>query len=228
MCVVLSSVESKQDETYTTSIFRQVLSEIYQRLATVQVAYPTPIRISLSRCLELISDYLESRSRGDRLLALTAALFSVIGQRFQLYSVVRRANITAADQSTGLLADFECVDEEGTVVIVVEVKDRVLTISQIRGKIPNIRERQVAEIFFIAQQGTPIEEATEIDGLIAHEFISGHNIYITDLTTLASSSLALLGEDSRREFLTAIGFQLDQYGSAIQHRQAWAQLLQAV
>ena len=38
-------------------------------------------------------------------------------------------------------------------MLVVEVKDRVLTVSQMMGKVANMREKQVSEIFFVAQQG---------------------------------------------------------------------------
>jgi len=227
LCRVLSSIQRRQDEDFTRSVLKQVLTEIYRRLAQVRVVYPTPMRISLDRCMQLIQDYLVGLSGGDRLLALTSALFVIIGKRFQLYSEVRRATITAADQATGMLADLECVLEDGNVVLAVEVKDRILTVSQMRGKVPGIREKQVLEIFFVAQQGIAEKEAKDIQDLINHEFVGGHNIYVVDLITLGRAVFSLLGEQGRRDFLREVGGQLDQYGSDIQHRRAWASLLAA-
>jgi hypothetical protein len=120
---------------------------------------------------------------------------------------------------------LECVSKQGTIVLAVEVKDRELTVSQIRNKIPGIREKQVSEIFFIAQQGIASADKQEISGVIEHEFVSGHNVYVTDLISLARVVLALLGEQGRRAFLAEVGNQLDKYRSDINHRRAWANLL---
>lgn len=228
LCAVLSAVEGKADVEFTRRVLRQVLTEVYRRLTEVRVIYPAPKRISLDQSLSLIEGFLTDLSGGDRLLALTSALFAVIGRRFRLYSDVTRASITSADAATGMLADLECVSKKGEVVLAVEVKDRQLTINQLRGKIRNIREKQVSEIFFVAQQGIAVEDKEEVQSLIAREFVSGHNLYVTELASLARVALALLGEEGRRDFLREVGTQLDTYNSDIRHRRAWADLLSTV
>lgn len=228
LCHVLSAVEQSQDVSFTSSVLKQVLTEVYRRLSEVRVVYPTPMRISLERCIQLLQNYLGQLSGGDRLLAASSALFIVIGRRFQLYSEVRRATITTADQATGMVADLECVSKDGGIVLVVEVKDRVLTVSQIRNKIPDVREKQVSEIFFIVQQGIAKEDLDTVRELISHEFIGGHNIYVMDLFELSRVAFALLGEQGRHDFLIEVGTQLEGYRSDIQHRRAWAGLLSAV
>lgn len=228
LCYVLDAVEAKQDPSFTKAVLWQALTEVYRRLADVRVTYPVPSRISLGRCLRLIEDYLGQLSGGDRLLALTSALFVVIGRRFQLYSSVRRATITTADQATGMLADLEAVSEDGKIVLTVEVKDRTLTISQIKGKIANVDEKQISEVFFVAQQGISGGDVVEVQSLIDSEFVAGHNIYLTDLLALARVALALLGEPGRHDFLVEVGNQLEVYRSDIQHRRAWAELLRAI
>lgn len=225
LCVVLNRVEEEQDPAFTESVFKQTLLEIYRRLSEVQVTYPAPIRVSLNKSVELIKSFLIEQSGGDRLLALTSALFVVIGRNFSLYSEVRRSNITAADRATGMLADLECVSQQGEIVLAIEVKDRELTVNQIRNKIPNIREKQVSEIFFVAQQGITPSDEKDILSLIDHEFVSGHNVYITDLVSLSRVVLALLGEKGRCQFLVEVGNQLDEHHSDIKHRRAWAELL---
>ena len=226
LCRVLEVVESTPDEDFTKTVLRQVTIEIYRRLSEVRVAYPTPRRISLSGCMRLIDEYLAETSGGDRLLALSSALFAVIGRKFHLFSRVERASITASDASTEMLADLECSTEDGTIVLVVEVKDRVLTVSQMMGKVANMREKQVSEIFFVAQQG--VEDQEQVDSLIESEFVSGQNIYVMSLSRLAEVSLALLGEEGRREFLLGVGSQLDDHRSDIRHRRRWSDLLASV
>lgn len=227
VCAVLNAIEDRNDPAFTELVFKQVLTEIHRQLAGVRVVYPVPIRISLKRNIHLIQEFLSQQSGGDRLLAMAAALFVVIGRRFGLYANVRRASITTADGAAGMLADLECVSEHGDILMVVEVKDRVLTISQMRSKIPDIRERHVSEIFFIAQRGILSKEENEIINLIDHEYTSGHNLYILNLIELSQVALALLGEQGRRDFLLEIGGQLDQH-SDIVHRRAWALLLSKI
>ena len=97
-----------------------------------------------------------------------------------------------------MLADLECMLEDGTIVLVVEVKDRVLTVSQMTGKVADVREKQVSELFFIAQQG--VEDHEQIDTLIEREFASGQNIYVVSLSKLAEVSLALIGKKAGETF----------------------------
>jgi len=225
---VLEVVQQKASPKFTRRTFDQVLVEVYRRLATVNVAYPAPRRISLEDSLAILSKLLRERSGGDRLLAATSALFTVIGKRFRLYSEVRRSRITAADAATGMLADLECVSDSGQIVLVVEVKDRQLTITQIQSKMTGIRQKRVSEIFFVAQGGVKKSDRPQVRSLISREFTGGHNLYVTDISSLSETALSLLGETGRVEFLREIGSHLDQYNSDIATRRAWAQLLSGV
>lgn len=227
ICDLLNVIENKNDPSFTKLVFKQILTEIYRKLEGVKVVYAVPKRISSENNIKLITDFLSQQSGGDRLLALTSSLFVIIGKCFGLYANVRRASITTADGAAGMVADLECVSENENIVIVVEVKDRVLNISQIRSKIPDIREKNVSEIFFIAQRGTLTEDEGEIKKLIEHEYSSGHNLYILNLIELSKVALALSGEKGRREFLLEVGNQLDQYSDII-HRRAWAKLLRDI
>lgn len=95
------------------------------------------------------------------------------------------------------------------------------------GLMKNIRERQVSEIFFVAQ-GTERDEREELRRVIDREFTSGFNIYVTDLISLSDAALSLLGEAGRRQFLVETANQLENYHSEVVHRRAWAALLATV
>jgi|SRR5690348_12940055 len=226
LCLVLDAIERKNDPRFTYIVFAQVLIEIYRRLSNVRVLYPAPRRVSLLKTMDVIQTFLSNHSGGDRLLALSSALFTVIGTRFGLYAEVRRGKITAADQASGMLADLECVTKDGRIIFAVEVKDRQLTISQLRAKVRTIREKQVSEIFFVATQGTISSERLAIKSLIDHEFASGQNVYVTDLESLGRIALALVGEQGRRDFLIETSAQLEKYRSDITHRRNWASILE--
>jgi len=227
LCFVLTTVEEKKNTEFTRLIFRQILTEIYRRLSTVRVVYPAPRRVSLAKTIEVIQTFLSEHSDGDRLLALSSALFTIIGRRFGLYEKVSRGKITAADQASGMLSDLECVTKDGRIVFAVEVKDRQITINQLRAKLRTIREKQVSEIFFVAQ-GTLDTEQSEVEALIDREFTSGQNVYITDLVKLSTAALSIAGEDGRRDFLMETANQLEMYKSEITHRRAWASILETI
>src|SRR5438445_911330 len=226
LCFVLTTVEEKKNTEFTRLIFRQILTEIYRRLSTVGVVYPAPRRVSLAKTIEVIQTFLSEHSGGDRLLALSSALFTIIGRRFGLYEKVRRGKITAADQASGMLSDLECVTKDGC-IFAVEVKDRQITINQLRAKLRIIREKQVSEIFSVPQG--PLEaERSEVEALIDREFTSGQNVYIADLVKLSTAALSFAGVDGRRDFLMETANQLEMYKSEITHRRAWSAILETI
>jgi len=225
LCRVLSLVQKDPSGRKAQAVLDHVLREIRVRLNEVAVTYSAPQRISLDGLMSVLRDYLRHPSGGDRLLAATAGLFSVLGRLFHLCREVRRANISAADAATGLLADLECVGEDGTMVFAVEVKDRELTITHLTSKMAGVRQKQVTELFFIAQSGVARGDRKAVEAQVAREFAGGHNIYLTDFQTLARSALALLGERGRREFALEVGRQLEAFKSDLVHRRAWAQAL---
>ncbi|MFH1070219.1 MAG: restriction endonuclease, SacI family [Candidatus Glassbacteria bacterium] len=227
LCSVINEVERRNDRAFTEKIFKQILIEIYRRLSDTKVKYPTPQRISLQDSLHLIEEFIAGVSGGDRVLAIAAAMFEVIGEHFHLYTRIERANITASDSSTGLAADLECKSDNGEIVFVVEVKDRVLTVSQLTSKISNLRERKVTDIFFVAQAGISSADKDEIENIVKKQFASGHNIYITEIIRLSGIIMALVKEEGRIDFLNKVNKQLDTYSELI-HRQQWAKLLSTV
>lgn len=226
LCIVADAIEKAQSPDFTKTVFMQVMAEIYHRMAVTTVTYPVPRRTSLDQCLDLASQFLEESSGGDRLLALSSALFITIGRSFQLWSDVRRANINVADTASGAVADLECVNDDDQIVMAVEVKDRTVTINQIKEKMVNLRAENVTEVLFLAQDGVAKPDYDATRTLIEKEYNSGHNIYVFDFPAFAASSLALMGEAGRRQFLTLVGEELDRYMSDIKHRRAWASLLQ--
>jgi len=203
LCFVLNEVEKSNEISFTQRVFEQALVEIIKRLSVVQVLYSVPKRISLPRTISLVEAYLSEQSGGDRVLAVAASIFETIGKRFNLF-VIKRANINAADTSSGMVADIECVDSKGNVLLAVEVKDKALTVNQVVDKLPNLRAKQVSEILFIAQKGIEKESVNEVATLVDREFVSGQNIYVFDLIRFAESLLALIGESGRRDFLDCI------------------------
>jgi len=224
---VLDTVEQKNEEEFTRSVFDHVLFEIHKLLAEVRVVYPTPNRISLNQTLELIEAYTEERSGGDRLEAVVTALFRTISEKFNLFDEVRRQKVNAPDIATGMVADIECwLNHE--IVLLVEVKDRHLNLTHLDAKVDLARSNQIRELLFMAQQGIEPADKTKIEQKIIQEFTSGQNIYISSLVDFVRGVLILLGEKGRVEFISEIGPELDNAKSSIKHRKDWAAILKEI
>lgn len=224
---VLDQVESQNDQTFSMSVFRQVLLEMFRRQQSQSFVYPLPPRISLEATLRLAQRFLEVKSGGDRALALCGALFDAIGMHFRLYSKVNRARINATDEASGQAADLECVNTEDKVVLAVEVKDRTLTLADVEGTLRKSRQRQIKDIFFTTPATKPEAKAV-LEDRITKAFAGGQNLYVFDFFDLARGVLALGGESIRITFLRCVGVHLDTWNTQPAHRQAWKKLLESV
>jgi hypothetical protein len=222
---VLEKVESKADPAFTTSVFRQVLLEMFRRQQGLRFTYPVPPRVSLKLTLQVAAKFLEEKSGGDRALALAGALFDAIGAHFGIFAQVNRARINTTDEATGQAADLECLDKEGRLLLAVEVKDRTLALSDVEGTLIKSRQRAIREILFTARGVRP-EDKDSVDDRIDSAFTSGQSIYVFDFFELARGVLAIGGEPIRNTFLTKAGEHLDTWNTQPRHRQAWQKLLQ--
>lgn len=227
LCLIVETIENERSQELTLTIFRRTLSEIYRRLTQTRVTYSVPKRISTNQLLGMIDAFIKVGSGGDRVLTISTALLETVGEVFNIFSEVRRFNINAADASSGLVADIECCNTNGEIVLVVEVKDKQLTFNQIQDKLPAIRSRSVSEILFLAQKGVVFENGSKIEDLVEKEFASGQNIYILKLTDLLPTLFVFIGEEGRRRFMNKVGEVLDKYGSRFRDRRHWAALLRS-
>lgn len=136
LCTVLDFAQ--ENPGWVVELLDAVLLEISSRLQETRLSYPVPNRISLLQAIGLLTEYLGEKSGGVRLQAVAVALFEIIGKRLQLFETVRSSKTNAADASTGSVADLECLNEEGDILLGVEVKDRQLTLRHIQDKLPGI------------------------------------------------------------------------------------------
>jgi hypothetical protein len=224
LVIVLDAVQKREDVAFVRSVFDQVLFEKYRMLADVVVVYPTPNRISLDGANQLVQRYLAAKSGGERMEALCTALFRTIGRKFGLFDEVRREKVNVADMPSGMSADIECWFS-GSIVLLVEVKDRELTLVQLDSKLDTARARHISEILFLAPRQKESQALEAIDARIASEFVSGQNIYVVRFADVSLGVLILFGEDGRVDFLREVGAELDRVNARIEHRRAWAELL---
>jgi len=227
LVAVLDSIEEHNTADFTRKVFDQILVEVHRLLRHVQVLYPTPNRVSLAQTIAIIEGFTRVKSGGDRIEAVCTALFRVIASHFGLFDEVRRQQVNVADAASGMGADIEC-RLGGKVILLVEVKDRALTLTQLDVKLDVARAQKISEILFLAQHDANTAERAEIEKRIGAEFASGQNIYVSNFLDFSGGILILLGEKGRVQWLSLVGEELDRVGSDIIHRRAWAQLLRSI
>jgi hypothetical protein len=224
---VLDVVEQLGSVAFTENVFDQILVEIYRLLAAAQVVYPTPNRVSLKQAIDIVRRFTAVKSGGDRTEVVCAALFRSIASEFGLFDEIRRQKVNAADFASGMGADVECWSK-GKLALLVEVKDRTLTLTQLDAKLDAARAKKISEILFLAERGVEKGDETNAEERIQREFASGQNIYVSNFLNFAAGILILLGERGRVVFLSHIGRELDSSNSSIVHRRAWASLLKSI
>lgn len=210
---------------HVKSLLLLYLEGVRERLADTKITYAVPNRIAVESALSVVQDYLRARTGGRRFQSLAAAMFDVIGNRFGLYHEVQVGHINRSDAAAGDVADLNCVDEAGKSVLVVEVKDRKLKISEVQDKLPAVREAGVPEVLFLIRGGIEEGASEPIRDLQRREFSSGHNLYITEFDSFLEVLSILLSEHGRRDLFIRIGERIDEFGE-LSDRQAWRDLLQ--
>jgi hypothetical protein len=227
LIAVLDAVENAPSAGFPGQVFDQIMAEVYRLLAGVQVVYATPNRVSLKQTAELVSRFTADKSGGDRLETVCTALFRAVGAAFGLFDDIRRQKVNAADAASGMGADIECWFK-GKLALLVEVKDRSLTLTQLDAKLDVARVKRISEILFLAERGVEAGETQQTDERIKSEFASGQNIYVSNFLDFSTGILILLGEKGRVAFLGFVGQELDKANSSIVHRRAWSQLLKTI
>lgn len=224
---LLNEVEGEDDRSFTQKRLTEVLRSIRRKLTESTFEFFVPERISLEQTQHLVAAFLAEGSGGDRGLSVAAALFETFGKFFGLYNEVRRAVINASDSSTGLTADIECLDDDGNLKLAIEVKERNLTLTDVRSAIQKARQSEIREFLFNSPKSNPAED-TDIDELIERTWASGTNLYRLSITELIQVGLTLTGEDGRKDFLKNVGEHLNQYNTQPTNRKRWKVLLESI
>ncbi|MGE3943492.1 MAG: restriction endonuclease, SacI family, partial [Alphaproteobacteria bacterium] len=142
---------------------------------------------------KLIEEFVSEPSGGERGLAVVAAFFETVRERFGIYQEIRRGVINAADAATRSAADLECVGPNGNVVLAVEVKERRIGDDDLHIAIAKARELEIHELIFCSE-GIVTSQREQALMTIQNAWASGTNIYQTTPRELIRDVLPSAGE----------------------------------
>ena len=224
---ILDKVERRNSQEYTRICMLQTLRSIHGTFAELDFEYFVPERVSIEQTEKIISEFLSEGSGGDRGLSVAAALFETFGRYFGIYKEVKRYAINAADEATGMAGDIECIGADGELRLAIEVKERNLTLADVRSAVLKARKASLRELLFNAPGANPPDKA-QIAELFARTWASGTNLYRLSIDELIRVGLSLTGESGRKDFLENVGRQLDEYGTQPSNRKRWKELLEGM
>ncbi|MCY3878976.1 MAG: restriction endonuclease, SacI family [Rhodobacteraceae bacterium] len=208
--------------------FVRCLASAARRLSAQSFGYQVPYRVSLPQMLRTLEAFVGEPSGGLRPLVVTAAMVSVLGRAFSIFAEVSSQGLNEADSMTGAPGDVICLDDDGKTVLAIEVKDRALTLADVRSSTRKARASSdpLSNLLF----ATPSVREDELGAIrqnMETAWASGLNISQIDILDLASSTFALLAEEWRPALLREIGTELDKRGDH-RHRHAWHDLLSEI
>ncbi len=120
--------------------------------------------------------------------------------------------------------DIVCYDDDDKIVLVVEVKDRSLTLVDLRDAATKALSSGQIENLLFAVPRLDEGDLNSIKAQIEGQWASGLNIYHLDIRALVTAAFVLLDEGWRTELLREIGKELDDRG-VYSSREQWRFLL---
>jgi hypothetical protein len=198
-----------------------------QATETPQPNYVVPLLVSQSTAVQVATDFLQDRKSKTRLALLCGALFEIMAIQRGMCARVDRGNTPKRRAFRPHIFDLECINEDGKVVMAVEIKKQALTLADLCEAITKSRCREIQEVFFTAPK-VNAPDAGKIKARLNTAFAAGQSFYVFDFFSLARAVLALGGNAMRRLFLQKVGDHLDTWATQPSHRQAWKRLLESL
>lgn len=232
LIVLLLGIQEDDNPTEAAeTILRRCLGSAARRLAATSVPYPVPVRASHEQAAIALSEFIDASQGGEGLLIATTAIMKVAGEELGLYSDVQSQKITESDKASGVPGDILCfqsgTEGEDELCLVIETKDRDLTITELDATIHKAREKRLTEMILV----TPTVKQSDSEAIkkrITHEWAQGINVYQIPFDDLSKPVLMLLGERGRSRVLEVIGEEIDAKSSSVALRQKWSDILQSI
>lgn len=219
-----SGLDAREPEEIK-NVFRHCLRSLARKLSEQKFEYPIPTRISMHNLIHVLESFLNEPSQGLRPLVVATALMRVLGKAFSLFSEVVSQGLNEADAARGMPGDVMCYGADDKILLVVEVKDRELTLADVRAAVGKVRtsEEELSNFLFAAP-GVKKADQNSIESKTKDTWASGLNLHKVDIKMLVRASFVLLEEEWRAQLLKEIGSELNsraEHG----HREAWRSLL---
>ena len=199
---------------------RRCLESIARRGRRQDVQFIFPQRISLERLCEMTEDFFRRPSGGLRPMAVCVSLMEVIGDALDLFDEVASQGINEADAQSDVPADIMCY-KDGVATLVVEVKDRTITMDDCASTMTKARGDNITGVLF-ATPGIKDGHENAIRAFKGKVWREGRNLYHTDIVSIMRHVFVLLDEKWRIVLIKRISDELKARGR-YEDRAEWSE-----
>ena len=199
---------------------RRCLASIARRGRKQNVTFVFPARVSLERLCEMVSDFSGKPSGGLRPMAVCVALMQVIGKATTLFDRVESQGLNEADSQSDAAGDITCY-KDGKVVLVVEVKDRAITLTDCSDTVTKARGSGITNVLFAAPSIKAGQDTT-MSALKDKVWREGCNVYNADIVSIMRHVFMLLDEKWRIDLLKLVADELETRGR-YEDRAEWSE-----
>lgn len=226
---ILERANAANNSSEVEALLREVLIGLRRLLQGKSFDYPIPQRASIGSTQAAVSKFLNVPSGGSRLQAVAHALFRGLSEAGFEYKDMIARHVNASDAAGRMPGDLSFIKAGKSTAI--EIKDRLLTSSQVTVSVGKARVAEVTELIFLVHgpggdklfSNDAEQAAAEV--IAVKEFSSGLNVYWEPYMRLSNALLVVLGEQGRRDFLKFVGLALEEQSVDAQHRWEWAQIV---
>ena len=226
----LGELERSGDPDAVREAFIGVLGQVVVRLKRSRFHYPVPNRVSVDHLCDLLDRFMKTASGGLRPQVVGTALMRVVGEALGAYSRVEAQGVNESDRATGAPGDIMCFQAKGDAEelrLVAEAKSGPVRLVEAQASVAKARASEAPRLVFFAP-GVLKADETPVQELAAREFAFGLEVYVTEIGPFARALFMLLEGRSRRDFLTAIGRELDERVALPEDPKEWSRLLEGI
>jgi len=214
-----SQTQSQKDGKFPRVFLRQILREMMS-LPALKESFQVPaVQVSYAKTIRIINDYLSVSGSGERLVAVSAALFSSVCP-----SKVTAYPVNWSDKFAKTAGDIEFRANE-KIVKAAECKDKPIVESDVRHCQMKAKRHNLTEYIILKGAGIAEQDAENIERFVESQLKEGINIYILNAPEDFYPYLVLLGEQGRKHFLGRVGDFLNEIRASRDNRNAWQEML---
>lgn len=211
--------QSRKDGKFPRIFLRQVLREMMSLPPLKQSFQVPPVQVSYAKTIRIINDYLSVSGSGERLVAVSAALFSSVTPfKIMAYPV------NWSDKFAKTAGDIEFRENE-KIVKAAECKDKPILESDVRHSQMKAKRHNLTEYIILNGAGIAEEDADSITKFVESQLKEGINIYMLNAPEGFFPYLVLLGDQGRKHFLNRVGGFLNEIKASRDNKNAWQEIV---
>jgi SacI restriction endonuclease len=217
--------EAAEDRKTATKLLHQSICILMRMIDEQDLPLKVPNRVSAASVCFVVQQFLSEGSGGDRAMAVSSAIFSVLLAPLLDIDRVERAAVNAADASTQLLADICCYDAKNGLVLAIEVKERTLTFEDVRSAIEKISKSPVGKFVFAAPLIEKVD-VSKIRGITDEHFRKEkRGFHHVTVEGLLATSLMMNEEPAHANFIREVDAMLTNYNTQPENRRVWRDIV---